>query len=98
MNYTKDLQRYTQDVDDMMQAQLPTTLEGNDFSKSDDAIVMRSNHKYGTRCPHCGRMIARILKIPSVRTCPGCRNRYEISRSGKGLSFSKMQVPDLEDV
>lgn len=97
MNYDTDQQRMTQNVEEMMRMQLPQS-EGNDFTKSDDYIVMRANHKYGTRCPQCGRMVARILKVPSVRTCPGCRNRYEITRSGHGLAFSKMQCPDLEEL
>jgi uncharacterized protein with PIN domain len=61
----------------------------NDFTKSDDEIVMRSNFRHGTRCPHCGRMLSRITQLPAVRTCPSrdCGNKYEISKSSRGLSF-----------
>lgn len=97
-SYTPDNLEHDKLLLDILHAQLPQKHEGNDHTKSDDAIIMRTNHKYGTRCPQCGRMVAKILKVPSVRTCPGCRNRYEIARSGRGLSFSKMQCPDLEEV
>lgn len=64
----------------------------NDFTKSDDDIVMRSNHRYGTRCLQCGRMLARVNKFPAVRTCPcpDCPGKYEISRSNRGLMFKRL--------
>ena len=48
--FTPDNLEYDGLLLDILESQLPQN-EGNDFSKSDDAIVMRSNHRYGTRCP-----------------------------------------------
>lgn len=64
----------------------------NDFTKSDDEIAMRSNHRYGTRCLQCGRMLAKINKFPAVRSCPcpECDGKYEISRSNRGLMFKRL--------
>ena len=61
----------------------------NDFTKADDEIVLRSNHRHGTRCPGCGMMMAKINKMPCVRTCRNgdCGNKYEISKSNRGLRF-----------
>jgi len=66
----------------------------NNFSKSDDEIVMRMNYKHSTRCPHCGRCLSRIHKLPATRTCPNsdCGSRYEISKSGRGLKFVRQYL------
>lgn len=88
-SYTPDNLAFDKLLTNILDCQLPESF--NDFTKADDAIVMRANHRYGTRCPQCGRMVAKIIKVPSVRTCPGCRNRFEIAREGRGLKFSKLK-------
>jgi uncharacterized OB-fold protein len=66
----------------------------NDFTKSDDEIVLRANHRYGTRCIQCGRLFSHIDKLPATRTCPNkeCGLRYEISRSNRGLLFRRINT------
>jgi uncharacterized OB-fold protein len=63
----------------------------NDFTKSDDEIRYRVNHRYGTRCPNCGRLLAKIEKLPATRKCPSndCARHYDITRSGQGLMFNR---------
>jgi hypothetical protein len=64
----------------------------NDFTKSDDVIRLRSNHRAGLRCLDCGRMLAKIHSFPAIRSCPNgeCGTKYHFTRSGHNIGVRKL--------
>ena len=55
-------------------------------------LHLRANHHHGVRCLECGRMLGRVHKLPSIRTCPNgeCGTKYHISRSQRGLGVRRL--------
>lgn len=62
-------------------------------------VIWRMNPRAGVRCPSCGRMFRRVLRLPVRRTCVNCGSAFAMTRDQSGgVHFAQLGCPQEEAV